>query len=83
MPSKRERGKQRKAAKDIAMANRNSVAAVTNDAASETILLIQRGNTVATKHALDYVPPSYAESGILPSILGFLKRCETESFGHR
>ena len=40
---------------------------------------IQRGETLATKFALECRPPSYADSGVLPSIFGFLKRCE-ESF---
>ena len=78
MPPKKERGKQRKAAKNLAAAN-----GTTN--ISRTVALLRKGDNKATKLLGDGSLKEsngilYEQSGILSTVLKFLKRCEDDTF---
>jgi len=78
MPSKRERGRQRKVAKNLAASNGNDsikhiVAKVRKGDNNTTILL--KGGSLEESNGI-----SYEQSGILSTILKFLKRCEDDTF---
>ena len=78
MPSKRERGKQRKAAKSLAAAS----GAIN---VSKTVALLRKGDNDATVLLGDGSLEesngiSYEQSGILSTVLKFLKRCEDDTF---
>ena len=78
MPSKRERGKQRKALKSLAAAN--GIGNITN-----TVALVRKGDNDATLLLADGSLEesngiSYEQSGVLSTILKFLKRCEDDTF---
>ena len=78
MPPKKGRGKQRKAAKSLAAANGI-------DNISKTVALLRKGNDKATKllgngSIKDSNGISYEQSGILSTVLKFLKRCEDDTF---
>jgi len=78
MPSKRERGRQRKVAKNLAAGNGNDsitqiVAKVRKGDNKTTTLL--KGGSLKESNGI-----SYEQSGILSTVLKFLKRCEDDTF---
>jgi len=82
MPPKKERGKQRKAAKNLAAANGTINI-------SRTVRLIRKGDNKTTinigssspTHSLEESNGiSYEQSGILSTVLKFLRRCEDDTF---
>jgi len=78
MPPKKERGKQRKAAKSLATANGTANI-------SKTVALLRKGNGKATKSLGDGSLKEsngilYEQSGILSTVLKFLRRCEDDTF---
>ena len=81
MPPKKERGKQRKAAKSLA-------AASGVDNISKTVALVRKGDNDATvkvdcgttQSLEESNGISYEQSGILSTALRFLKRCEDDTF---
>jgi len=77
-PKKKERGKQRKAAKSLATANGTANI-------SKTVALLRKGNNKATKSLgdgsiNDSNGISYEQSGILSTVFRFLQRCEDDTF---
>ena len=102
--SKKKRGKQRKAAKNLAAAiaaNNDSGSgdavpssrassipdgyATINLSPSQIVALVQKGNKSATEAlilSLDKkTDMSFEINAVLPSVLGFLQKCEHETFG--
>jgi len=78
MPSKRERGKQRKAGKNQAAINGV-------DNIPKTVALLRKGDYKTTSLLGDgsleeFNGISYEQSGILSTVLKFLKRCEYDTF---
>ena len=82
MPSKRERGKQRKAEKNLAAGNGNDsitqIVAKVRKGDSKTTLLLGDGNTTQSLEESNGI--LYEQSGILSTVLKFLKRCEDDTF---
>ena len=78
MPSKRERGKQRKVAKNLAAGNGNDsitqIVAKVRKGDNKTTILLGDGSLEVSNGI------SYEQSGILSTILKFLKRCEDDTF---
>ena len=97
--SKKKRGKQRKAAKNLAAANNISDATTPvvdriyissgnttiNLSSSQLVALVKKGNKTATEAlilSLDKkTDMSFEINAVLPSVLGFLQKCEHETFG--
>ena len=83
MTTKKERGKQRKAAKNLAAINGV-------DNTPKTVALIRKGDNDATERVdcdshttlslKEFNGISYDQSGILSTVLKFLKRCEDDTF---
>jgi len=82
MPSKRERGKQRKAVKNLAAGNGNDsitqIVAQVRKGDNNTTMYIGSGNRTLSLEESNGI--SYEQSGILSKVLKFLKRCENETF---
>jgi len=78
--SKKQRGKQRKAAKSKA-AERDGILAV-SQSPTKLISLIQRGDNAATAMYCsgDYTLSRVQNETVVTSVLGFLQRCESETF---
>ena len=78
MPSKRERGKQRKVAKNLAAGNGN-------DSITQIVAKVRKGDNKTTTLLGDGSLEesngiSYEQSGILSTLLSFFKRCEDDTF---
>ena len=78
MPSKRERGKQRKALKSLAAAS--GIDNITN-----TVALVRKGDNDATLLLADGSLEEsngilYEQSGVLSTVFKLLKRCEDDTF---
>jgi len=81
MPSKRERGKQRKAVKNLAAGNGN-------ESITQIVAKVSKGDNKTTTllgdRFLGFLEESngisYEQSGILSTVLKFLNRCEDDAF---
>ena len=83
MPPKKERGKQRKAAKSLAavngvVVNISKTVALIRKGDHKTTIDIGSGNTTQSLEEFNGI--SYEQSGILSTVLKFLKRCEDDTF---
>ena len=78
--NKRERGKQRKAVKNLAAGNGNDsitqIVAQVRKGDNKTTILLGNGSLELEK----FNGISYEQSGILSVVLGFLNRCDHETF---
>ena len=78
MPSKRERGRQRKVARNLATGNGNDsitqIVAKVSKGDNNTTVLLGNGSLVESNGI------SYEQSGIVSTVLKFLKRCEDMTF---
>ena len=82
MPSKRERGKQRKAVKNLAAGNGNESIAhiVAKVSKGDNYTTINIGSGSPTHSLTESNGISYEQSGILSMVLKFLQRCEDDTF---